>query len=314
MKADSRSPYDSVLGHTLDVVVARICEEVQRSMPLAGAEVLAWMRQLAGGDEPAAYFHHLRGSPMFLFPWYLEKHIQPDPDPVLQFDLVYSTVNGYYWVRLIDNLMDEQSTNEKELLPALGFFHTEFQRPYQKYFQEGHPFWDFFAATWFHSADVTMKDSRTMDLDRQQFIQVAAQKICAIKIPLAAVCYVHSRPDLITAWTSFVDVFGCWHQMSNDLFHWHEDFSIGTPSYFLAEATRQKQAEESVHDWVTREGFAWGSGALDAWMQELQLRATELQSRDLSDYLTFRDELLHRDVEETQEALHLAANLKGLFF
>ena len=314
MNTSSRSPYEPALSQTLDAAVARICETIQQTMPLAGSDVIAWMRQLARGEEPAAYFHHLRGSPMFLFPWYLEKHILPEPDPSLQFDLIYSTVNGYYWIRLIDNLTDRQSTNEMELLSALGFFHTEFQRPYQKYFQAEHPFWDFFASTWFHSADVTMKDLRITDLDRQQFIQIAAQKICAIKIPLAGVSYVYSRADLIPAWTSFVDLFGCWHQMSNDLFHWYEDSSLGTPTYFLAEAARQKRPEESVPDWVTREGFVWGSGVLDTWMQELQLRATELQSRDLSDYLIFRDDLLRREVEETLEALRLAANLKGLFF
>ncbi len=314
MNTSSKSPYDPALGQTLDAAVARICEALQQSMPLAGGEIIAWMRQLAGGGEPQAYFHHLRGSPMFLFPWYLEKHIHSERDPSLQFDLVYSTINGYYWIRLIDNLIDGQSTNEMELLPALGFFHTEFQRTYQKHFPAEHPFWNYFATVWFHSADVTMKDSRTTDLDREQFVQIAAQKICAIKIPLAAVCYIHSRAELIPAWANFVDLFGCWHQMYNDLFHWYEDFTLHTPTYFLSEAARRKEIEESVPDWVIREGFAWGSNILGTWMQELQLRATELQNHDLSKYLTFRGDFLHREVEETQAALHMAENLKGLFF
>jgi hypothetical protein len=314
MKISSKDAYEPALRDLIDAAVSQLCDRVGRSMPLSGASVLAWMRQLAGGSDPASYYHHARGSPMFLFPWALEASITGVPDLPMQFDLVYSTVSGYYWIRLIDNLTDNQSTNELDLLPALGLFHTEFQRPYQSHFGAGHPFWEFFRATWFHSADVTMEDLHPGDVDREQFVQVAAQKICAIKIPLAALCYHHDRADLLLAWSRFVDLFGCWHQMSNDLFHWYEDYSAGTLTYFLAEAERCKRRSESIAEWVTREGFAWGLGLLDAWMYELQVRAKELQSPHLTRYLKFRDTLLHRDADETLDALQLASGLKDIFF
>ncbi len=308
------TPYAPELSRAIDDAVARVCNTIRQSMPLSAERVIEWMKQLAGGAAPEFYFHHVRGSPMFLFPWYLERTLNIASNNTLQRDLVYSTVNGYYWIRLIDNLMDGQATNEIELLPALSVFHTEFQSTYAKRFSATHPFWKFFATTWFHSADVTIQDSSSLDMNRQQFVHVAAQKICAIKIPLTAICYSYATPDLLDAWTDFVDIFGCWHQMANDLFHWYEDNAIGTPSYFLAEAQRQKTANESIAEWVTRAGLQWGLSLLAEWMNELQARAVDLHSSELLGYLRFRDELLQREGQEMMEALQLAANAPALFF
>ena len=313
MRPASADPYDPALRDLIDAAVSQLCDRLRRSMPLSGTSVLEWMRQLAGGNDPAAYYHHLRGSPMFVFPWALEKALNGVPDLPAQFDLVYSTISGYYWVRLIDNLTDHQSTNELDLLPALGLFHTEFQRPYQARFPATHPFWEFFTATWFHSADVTMADLHPGDMEREQFVQVAAQKICAIKIPLAALCYGYDRPGLLPEWSSFIDLFGCWHQMSNDLFHWYEDEQDGTLTYLLAEAERCKHRAETITDWVVRKGFSWAMGLLDAWMYDLQRRTRSMDSRDLMRYLQFRDALLHRDADETLEALRLAPGITGMF-
>ena len=314
MKRPSPDPYDPALRDVIDAAVSRLSDRLRRSMPLAGGSVRTWMNELAGGDDPAAYFHHVRGSPMFIFPWVLERLLQGVPDLELQFDLVYSTISGYYWIRLIDNITDHQSTNEMELLPSVGFFQAEFQRPYQSRFPASHPFWEFFARTWFHSADVTMKDLQTPKMDRDGFVQVAAHKICAIKIPLAALCHTYSRLDALSPWCRFVDLFGCWHQMSNDLFHWYEDFSVKTHTFFLAEAGRQKRPSETVPEWVTREGFAWGLSALDVWMRDLQLLAKELRSRDLLEYLKLRERIHRRDADEMLVSLQLASRVKGILF
>jgi hypothetical protein len=50
---------------------------------------------------------------------------------------------------------------------------------------------------WFASADVTIQDADSTEIDREQFMRVAAQKTCAVKIPLAAVCHRFGRPDLL---------------------------------------------------------------------------------------------------------------------
>jgi hypothetical protein len=213
---------------------------------------------------------------------------------------------------MIDNLMDGHTTIEPRILPALNFFYTEFQRPYQRHFAPEHPFWDHFTATWFASAEVTIRDARAETIDRDHFMQVTARKTCAVKIPIAAVCYRYERPDLIPPWAQLVDLFGCWHQMHNDLFDWRKDTEMQTRTYFLSEAERRKMPAESLADWVIREGFAWGMETLAAWMAELEARSDGLDSPDLLDYLNARDALLSERHREVAAGLQSAAQLLGL--
>jgi hypothetical protein len=119
-------------------------------------------------------------------------------------------------------------------------------------------------------------------------MQVAAQKVCAAKIPVVAVCYRNERPDLMGTWFQVVDLLGCWHQMLNDLLDWHKDMSYHNQTFFLSEAARRKAADEPVNAWVIREGFAWGCDTLHGWMAELKEMAQHLQSPDLLAYLEVR--------------------------
>jgi hypothetical protein len=191
--ADDFRAYRPPMRRALTAAVAGLREGLRRSMPLSAAQIDAWLVYLARSPEPADYFLRRPGSPMFLFPWFVERSIHPRPDTALQASLIASTVSGYYYIRLIDNLTDRQDTVELGLLPALGFFHTHFQFPYQRRFPADHAFWEDFAATWLRSADVTVRDLALGEIDRAAFEQVSSQKTCAVKIPVAAVCHSHGR-------------------------------------------------------------------------------------------------------------------------
>src|SRR6185369_11102253 len=121
------------------------------------------------------------GFPLLRLPWWLEKTLRPQPVLTFQADLVYSSMNGYYYIRLLDNVMDGHATVEHRLLPAAGFFHSQFQISYQPYFGSAHPFWNFFKQTWFQSAEVTLRDAALVDVDLPHFRQIASQKVCAGK-------------------------------------------------------------------------------------------------------------------------------------
>jgi hypothetical protein len=285
--------YDPTLSHIIDAAFARLYAGMAEAAPFMAPQVSAWMRD-AGREtvEPAERFKHPDSFPMLLLPWWLEGTLRPTPDPSFQEDLVFSTLNGYLFIRLIDNVMDGHTTVEPRLLPALGLFHTHFQAPYQRYFGPEHPFWAFFKAVWFTSADITIRDAGSTEIDGELFVQVAAQKTCAVKIPLAAVCYHLERPDLLAPWSQLTDLFGCWHQMLNDLFDWRRDMEHQTPTYFLAEAARRRGPAESVAEWVIREGFGWGMGLLHAWMAEIETLAAGLGSPDLAAYLNARQAML----------------------
>lgn len=298
--------YDPQLSRLIGAAIARLQNELTRTMPFSAQLALDWMQRLAGPARPRDYFQHPLAFPALLLPWWLEKKLRDAPDESLQADLVASTINGYYHIRLIDNLMDGNATVELNLLPALNFFHTQFQTPYQRHFEPGHPFWNFFETTWFHAADVTIQDARLTQIDEAQFQQVAAQKICAAKIPLAGVGYKYRRAEALEPWLQLVDLLGCWHQMHNDLFDWHRDLTRQTRTYFLEQARRHKNASEPVAGWVAREGFAWGISRLNGWMSALERLARQLASDDLLAYLRARQIMLQ------QQSADAAAGLKSL--
>ncbi len=300
------------LSQIITAAVARLQTEMSQAAPYLAGQVEPWLRQLAGNGQPADYFKHPLAFPALLLPWWLEQTIHPQPDPVFQADLAYSTINGYYYIRLIDNLMDGHATVELALLPALGFFHSQFQLVYQGYFAADQPFWDFFTTTWFRSAEATMQDAGLTDFDEATFKEVAAQKVCAAKIPLAAVCYRFDRPELIAPWSQLVDQVGGWHQFLNDLMSWYRDHTRHTRTYFLSEAERRRAGHEPVVSWVAREGFDWAMGRLQAWLAEVQRLALELNSPPLDAYLAERGRMLQQQQAEVAEGLRHLLKLLNL--
>ncbi|KPL22561.1 MAG: hypothetical protein AMJ93_06925 [Anaerolineae bacterium SM23_84] len=304
--------YDPELGRVISAAFTTFHGNLDQAGAFLARQVHDWLEAMRGEIPPEEVYKHPLSYPMLLFPWWVEKALRQAPDFAWQTDLVYSTVNGYYAIRMIDNLMDGHATIELQILPALNFFYTEFQRPYQRYFAHEHPFWDHFTATWYASAEVTIRDARAETIDRDHFVQVTARKTCAVKIPVAAVCYRYERPDLIPPWAQLVDLFGCWHQMYNDLFDWRQDLERETHTYFLSEAERRKKPAESVTDWVIREGFAWGIETLAAWMAQLQAMSDELGSPDALAYLKTREAMLSERQKIVVAGLQSAAQLLTL--
>ncbi|MGQ0602164.1 MAG: hypothetical protein ACT4QE_10790 [Anaerolineales bacterium] len=303
---------EAALSDLLTAAIERLQTEMKAATPSLAEPVAAWMLTLAATPQPEDYFKNPIGFPLLLLPWWLESTIHPEPALAFQSTLVYSTVNGYYYIRLLDNVMDGHMTVELKLLPAAGFFHTQFQSAYQPFFDAAHPFWKHFTQTWFHSAEVTARDAGLSALSRAEFQRYASQKVCAVKIPLAAVCYRYRRLDLLEPWSRFVDAFGAWHQWWNDVFDWSKDLRHGTGTYVLSEAERRKRLDESVAAWVVREGFDWGIAALHEWMAEARTLAGPLNSPDLMMYLGRREAMLEQQRIEVAEGLRRLAKLSAV--
>ena len=284
--------HDHRLRHLIEDATADLPREMARCAPAMAPEVEVWMRALPTHGGPVDYFLHPQAFPMLLLPWWLERS-HGDVDIDLQADLVTSTISGYYYIRMIDDLMDGDAGASVDLLPALGFFHTRFQSAYHKWFPTDHAFWQTFDQVWCQSAEASMLDARLESFDAESFRQVAARKICAAKIPLAAVCHLRGWLDLLEPWQDLVDLLGCWHQMTNDVFDWYKDLSHGNRTYFLSRAESERQGEP-VTAWVARDGFAWGCDLLEEWAAELRHRAGDLASDDLAAYLTERRRLYDR--------------------
>jgi hypothetical protein len=283
---------DPTLRTLTEAACHRLHADLTRAAPHLAERVAAWGLRLAQSAEAADYFTRPQGFPLLYLPWWLEQTLAPQPDLAFQRDLIYSDINGYYFIRLMDNVMDGHGTAELKLMPAMAFFHAQFHAAYFRHLSATHPFWDYFNAQWFHSAEVTALDAHLDEVDWPAFEHLAGQKVCAGKIPLAAVCYRHNQQARLPAWELFFDRLGQWHQFFNDLFDWNKDLAFGTRTYFLGEAAKRKHPRETVAEWVVRTGFEWGLQTLYTWLREIRGLAAPLGSAPLLAYLDLREHLL----------------------
>ncbi|MBI3168829.1 MAG: hypothetical protein HYZ22_10145 [Chloroflexi bacterium] len=300
---------DERLSTIITQSVERLLATLHQSTPQIQPQVQDWMRSLAGGHAPDAYFKHPLAFPTLLLPWWVEQSFGQSPSLELHSDIAYSSINGYYFIRMIDNVMDGETTIEKALLPALGFFHTEFQSAYQTYFPASHPFWELYKNVWFGAHQAAILDAQLREIDLYAFENMASQKVSAARIPAAAICHHYGRTDTMEDWFEWVRRFGKWHQMFNDVFDWYKDSSNGNQTYFLSEAERLKRADESAIQWIVREGFESGCDTLRLWMKETQDLAATLNCPELVQYLEKRSALFEERTRNSLEGLQALGKL-----
>jgi hypothetical protein len=231
--------------------------------------------------------------PMLLLPWWLGGVLDSDRGNRLQKDIAYSTVSGYYFIRLLDNLMDHEDTTEIKILPVVALFHSEFQRVYHCYFDVSHPFWPEFDRHWYGSVEAATVDAVLEDVDRDRFNSIAAAKTCAAKIPVTAVALFYNRGDLVEPWCGLCDELGRFQQMFDDVSDWQVDqIRNDRATFFLCEGWRCKRQDESLLEWVVREGFDWAAAELGTHMSAIETRARDLKSDDMGSYVAERRRML----------------------
>jgi hypothetical protein len=311
--APGPDPYPAPLQELTGAAVSRLSKRLRRNAPVLGKHADGWMRSLAGGAPAERYFLHPRAFPAVLLPWLLETTIRRRPLRSFQGDVVYSTIAGYYFVRITDDLMDGEAV-PPHIVPLLIVLHSEFEQTYQRYFPVGHPFWDALARAEYQAAETASKDAIQARITREHFLATSARKVAGAKIPLAAVCHRYDRPDLVAPWSAFVDLLGRWHQMLNDMLGWSRDLQRGTATYFLSEAAA-RGSEASISEWVISDGYEWGMNELEAWMSDLVGAARALGSPVLVTYLEGREgalqaawDTLRMDMPSLQR---LALSLRG---
>lgn len=282
---------DEELSRLVAAAARRLLAELDRSAPDLRPRLEEWMVALAGGHAPEAYFTHPLAFPTLLLPWWVDQGLGFEPDLDLHADIVYSSINGYYFIRMIDNVMDGEASVETGLLPALAFFHTEFQTAYQKYFPQEHPFWQTFRKVWFGTAQAAIGDAALAEIDLHAFETMAAKKVSAAMIPVAAICHYRDRMEMAGPWIEFVHRLGKWHQMFNDIFDWFKDSRNGNQTFFLSEAGRQKEGQETAMEYIIRSGFSSGCDTLRLWMLDAQDLADTLHCPGLVTYLEGRARL-----------------------
>ena len=276
----------------IDSAIERLADTLAPT-PVLRQRAMAWMQQLSPTGDAAAYFRQPRAWPLLTLPIWVEESLAVAPDPAFQADLVYSSIAGYYYIRLIDDLMDHDATARLDLLPLSSVLHSEFQAGYARHFPPDHPFWPRYAELWYGAAEATVADAALTEISLAEFRAVSARKVSPGKIPVMAVLFRHDRADLLLAWFALCDALGAIVQMSDDLFDWQVDLKRPErTTYFLSEAERQRRGTEPRASWIMREGFDWGVEAVLAWLGDLRGCATALSSPALDRHLAWRQEAL----------------------
>lgn len=280
-------PYPADLVRLVGEARARLGARMEELTPGLAGPAATWIASLSA-NGPAGYFTHPSAYPMLLLPWWLDVSIGRSPDLALQGEVVYSSVCGYYFVRLIDDLMDDRSGPPSAVLPALIVFHTEFVRAYHRLFPSDHPFWPSFVGSSYAAAETAAIDASLAHIGRDDFLRYSSRKVAGAKIPLAAVAHHHRRSELIDPWSEVADAIGRWHQMRNDVIGWPRDLAAGRITYLLSEALRHSDDEQSVAEWIASRGLAWAQAELSEWMEQALSTARRLGSPGLVAYLDQR--------------------------
>ncbi len=239
--------------------------------------------------RPADYFTLLQSLPLLALPWWLEESFREAVDVDFQLELIYATVNFYYFTRMLDDLMDGHEI-EPAALPAMHSFHLRFTRTYYRHFPFGSPFWPHFERLLAVTSETAAAEATLREMTADDFLNIGARKTAAALIPVAAVCVRYERLDLLGPWEEMFTLFGRWHQMRDDLIDWSADWEAGSPNWLVSEARRRHGEGESLAAWMGREGFVWAKSVMRTWMDETIAAASGLNSPKLVDYLKQRDE------------------------
>jgi hypothetical protein len=302
---------DDELRKLVDRACARIEDELNRRAPFLGQKVSEWMAHLSPSGKAPEYFFQPRAFPLVHLPWWAAKSFTAEPDLKFLGDVIYSIVNGYYYIRLLDNLMDDHGTVEAGILPATAFFHTEFQAAYQEYFEAAHPFWEVFRSAWFSASDAVTRAAHLDFVDKAAFEQVIVPKLAAARIPVVAVCLHFGVPWRLRSWEEFTLGLARFSQMEDDLSDWHHDLHHGIASYFLTQARRQKGLE-SVEAWVICEGFQHEMENLQRELSTLRRLVDGLDSPDVVRYLDVRETILKAQIVRIGKAFQVIEDVHGI--
>lgn len=306
-------PTDDVLAGLIRRAAERVETGIRRETPGLAPAAFRWIGSLSPSGSLADYFSHTSRFPMLALPWWATG---PDRESRLDFhlDVVTSTMAGYCYVRLIDDLVDRQPGAMVELLPLTALLHTEFQSGYQRHFPPESPFWPVFRTAWLASADAMVASGTAAAESPEGLLERATATIGAVVIPLRAVTLASGRPERFDAWRQMVQELARIEQLIDDVVDWHADYERSLPNILLAEAVRRARPGEVVAAWVMREGYLWGlRAARERIDRALTGPAGALGSEPLVSFLSARAEAVSDLEAQTVKGLSQMAGLADVF-
>jgi hypothetical protein len=295
---------DVVLEEFVSNAFRRFNANLEAALPRSTPKLREFLRRVPTRPEHVVY---ARGFPHIVLPYWLSPTRQRVLDAEFQTDVIYSSISGYYSIRLCDNIADNDCPPElRKLAPCTLYFDSEAIRAYMKHFPANHEFWSLLDTFLAQQADASAADSLLDDVDAETFASLSSRKFTGTKIPLAAVCFRY--PELESSFEqgmSFVDSLGNLAQFSNDFFDWRHDSKFGIVTYVSSEFRRRATSEESIATWFIREGFDWAANELKLRFENARLHADALGNAALLEWLISRGRTLDEDIDKLRSALNL---------
>jgi hypothetical protein len=299
---------DPVLGEFVSNALRRFDANLEAALPRTAPKLREFLRHV-----PTHPKHILdAGSfPIAVLPYWLSPSRERVVDAEFQTDLIYSSISGYYSIRLCDNIADNDCLPElRKLAPCAQYFDSEAIRPYMKYFTTNHEFWHSLDKFLAQQAEASAADSFLDDVDEETFASLSSRKFTGTKIPLSAVRFRYQGSEnSFEQWLRFVDCLGNFAQFSNDFFDWRHDSMHGITTYVSSESRRRATGEESIALWFVTEGFDWGVKELKLRFENAKLHAEPLGNEALLDWLIARGRTLDDDIGKLRSGINLLEKL-----
>ena len=303
---------DPLVHELIEAGAARLEETIRTETPGLAEPALAWIRSLTLTNRLADYFHHPLRFPMLRLPGWAVEHEAPNHRALFA-DTIYSTMAGYYHIRLLDDLVDRQTGAPLELLPLAALFHTEFQSAYLPHFPAASPFWPVFRHRWLGLADATVARPAPGPDQAAALFARATATVGAVVIPLRALTLGMGVPERFDQWEPVVLELARIDQLMDDVLDWQPDLARSQPNLLLADGAERAQPGESSAAWVVREGYRRGLAAVRKRLNELTPAATALGSAPLLGFLAGRRAAADALEDETSAGLAQLASLAVWF-
>jgi hypothetical protein len=281
---------------------------IARELPTLAPRALGWLRALTTTGRPADYFLHPRRFPVVRLPWWSVE--DRPPDPALLDDVVRGTMAGYWYVRLVDDLVDREPRTPVEVLPLAAFLHLEFEGAWRRHFPAESPFWPVFRARWLALADSTAPAAD--DPGPDALVARAAATIGAVVIPIRALTLAAGVPARFGPWAAAAEALARAEQLLDDLTDWHTDHERGQPNVLVALGAREV-GHAAVPGWVAREGFRRGLGLAAAALDRAAPLVAALGSEGLDGFLAARRAALAELAADTAAGLDALEALARAF-
>ena len=299
---------DSLVDELVEAGATRLERAIRTETPTLAGPALEWMRSLTLTGRLADYFRHPFRFPMLRLPGWAVEPEAPYHRELLA-DTTYSTMAGYYHIRLLDDLVDRQPGPPLELLPLAALFHTEFQSAYLPHFSAESPFWPVFRSRWLRLADATAVRPAPETDQVAALLTRATATVGAVVIPLRALTLGMGVPERFERWEPVVLELARIDQLIDDVLDWQPDAERNQPNLLLAEGTRRARPGEASAAWVVREGYRWGLAAVRERLDRLWPEAAALGSLPLLDFLASRRGAADTLKQETSAGLDQLASL-----